>query len=147
MATEIGIIKTVIGIATAKAVDGLQRPLQTNDIVFQNETILTGEFGAVEIQLPDGSLVDLGRNSETVLDPAVLQVKASEQLAAEDEVEKLQQAILDGAHPPQDADPKASSTNNQGGNEGSTIIQVQHNAPEITPSSGFDTTGINFAFP
>ena len=148
MATEIGIIKTVIGIATAKAVDGSQRPLQTNDIVFQNETILTGEFGAVEIQLPDGSLVDLGRNSETVLDPAALQVKASEQLAAEDEVETLQQAILDGADPTQDADPTAAGTNDQGGNEGSTIIQVQHNAPETTPSSaGFDTTGINFAFP
>jgi len=90
MATEIGILKTITGIATAKAVDGIQLPLQTNDIVFQNETILTGEFGAVEIQLLDGSLVDLGRNSETVLDPAVLQVKASEQLAAENEVETLQ---------------------------------------------------------
>ncbi len=147
MATEIGIIKTVIGIATAKAVDGSQRPLQTNDIVFQNETILTGEFGAVEIQLPDGSLVDLGRNSETVLDPAVLQVKVSEQLAAEDDVDTLQEAILEGTDPTQNSEPTAAGSNEQGGNEGSTIIQVQHNAPETTPTSGFDTTGINFAFP
>jgi len=146
MATEIGIIKTVIGTTVAKAIDGSQRPLQAGDIVFQNETIVTGQFGAVEIQLPDGSLIDLGRSSETVLDPAILEVKAAEQSANADEIEEIQEAILAGEDPTQNADPTAAGPNEPGGNEGTTIVQVQHHAPETTPTSGFDTTGINFAF-
>jgi VCBS repeat-containing protein len=146
MATEIGIIKTVIGTAYAKTAEGSQRPLQAGDIVFQNDTILTGNFGAVEIELPDGSLVDLGRNSETVLDPAILDVKISEQFAAEDDVETIQQAILTGEDPTQNAEPTAAGNNGESGNEGTTIVQVQHLAPETTPTSGFDTKGINFAF-
>lgn len=147
MATEIGIIKTVIGTVVTKAADGSQRPLQAGDIIFQNETIITGDVGAIEIELSDGSLIDLGRNSETVLDPTLLQIKTSEQeLTTESEVESLQQAILNNADPTQDAAPTAAGTNinNLGGNEGTTLVQVQHLAPKTTPTSGFDTTGVGF---
>lgn len=145
MATEIGIIKTVIGTVIAQATDGSQRTLQARDVVFQNETILTGELGAVEIALSDGSLIDLGRNSETILDPDVLNLANTEQNAATNDVEVLQQAILDGNDPTQIFEPTAAGPNGDNRNEGATTIQVQHAAPETTPTSGFDTTGVNFA--
>ena len=69
---EIGTIKTLIGTVTAKTAEGVQRTLQTGDIIFQDDIIVTGEFGAVEIELTDGSLVDLGQNPEAVLDPDTL---------------------------------------------------------------------------
>jgi hypothetical protein len=145
MATEIGTIKTVIGTVFAQATDGSQRALQTSDIVFENETILTGELGAVEIALADGSLIDLGRNSKTILDPTIIDPTKTEQNVATNDVELLQQAIIDGNDPTQTAEPTAAGTNDDNRNEGTTIIQVQHASPAATPSSGFDTTGLSFA--
>lgn len=142
MATQIGTIKTLIGTVTAKTAEGAQRTLQTTDIVYQDDVIITGEFGAVEIELTDGSLIDLGQNSEAVLDPNTLYPENN----ADANGDAIQQAILDGADPTQNAEPTAAGPEVSSGNEGTNIVQVQHLAPETTPSSGFDTTGINFAF-
>lgn len=146
MATEIGIIKTLIGTVTAKSSTGILRTLKIDEVVFQNETISTGEFSAVEIELSDGSLIDLGRSSETTLNPSLVADITPESLSISEEVNAIQQTIASGDDPTQNTEPTAAGANGQDSNEGSTIIEVQHLAPETTPTSGFDTTGLNFAF-
>lgn len=141
MATQIGTIKTVVGTVTALMPDGQQRNLQQNDVVFQNELVQTSEFGAVEILLNDGSIVDLGRNSEISLDPSTMSPETPL-----DDITAIQQAILDGEDPTQSNDPTAAGPEIIESDEGTNIVQVQHLAPETTPTSGFDTTGIDFAF-
>jgi hypothetical protein len=86
------LFKTLIGTVTAKTAEGVQRILQTGDIVYQDDIIVTGEFGAVEIELTDDSLVDLGRNSEAVLDPDALYLEDN----ANTDVDAIQQATLGG---------------------------------------------------
>lgn len=142
MATQIGTINTLVGTVTTKTAEGTQRTLQAGDIVYQDDIIITGELGAVEVELTDGSIIDLGRNSEAALNPDSLYPEGNEN--ADGDI--IQQAILDGADPTQNAEPTAAGNNLAlGGNEGTSIVSVQHLAPEITPQSGFDTTGINVA--
>lgn len=146
-----GIIKTLIGTATATAIDGSQRTLQAGDRVFQDEVITTGPAGAVEVELVDGSIMTLGRSSQTLLtDEIFAQTGTPTSTATDNDVESLQQALLDGTDPTQVADATAAGAGAgagaETGNEGIDIVQVDHLAPEVTPENGFDTTGINIAF-
>ena len=149
MATEIGIIKTLIGTAVATAADGSQRTLQAGDRVFQDEIITTGAAGAVEVEFSDGSVMTLGRSSQAILDTDAFDPQAVVQAPSDagSDVEALQQALLDGADPSQIADATAAGAGTTGGsNEGTNIVQVVHEAPEVTPESGFDTTGVTNEF-
>ena len=149
MANEIGIIKTLIGTAVATAADGSQRTLQAGDRVFQDEVITTGAAGAVEVEFSDGSVMTLGRNSQAILDTDAFDPQAVAQAPsdADSDVAALQQALLDGADPSQIGDATAAGAGNTaGGNEGTNIVQVIHEAPEVTPEAGFDTTGITVEF-
>ncbi len=149
MATEMGIIKTLIGTATATAIDGSQRTLQAGDRVYQDEVITTGPTGAVEVEFDDGSIMTLGRSSQTLLTEEIFaQTGTPSSAATDNDVESLQQALLDGTDPTQVADATAAGAGAgaETGNEGIDIVQVDHLAPEVTPENGFDTTGINFAF-
>jgi len=59
----------------------------------------------------------------------------------------LQQALLEGADPSQITDATAAGAGTTGGgNEGIDIVQVIHETEEVTPESGFDTTGIAVEF-
>lgn len=148
MATEIGIIKGLMGTVTATAADGSQRILQVGDKLFANEIVSTGATGAVEIEFADGSIMDLGRNSQAMLDNEVFNPELAAQVseAVDSDVEALQQALVDGADPTQLGEATAAGAGTQAGNEGSSTVQVVYDAPEVTPTSGFDTTGINVAF-
>jgi len=149
MATEIGIIKTLIGTAVATAADGSQRNLQAGDRVFQDEIITTGAAGAVEVEFTDGSVMTLGRSSQTVLDTETFNpLDVAEAPAdAESEVDALQQALLEGADPTQIGEATAAGAGAGGsGNEGSDFVTVDYLAPSVIPESGFDTTGISFEF-
>ena len=150
MATQIGIITTLIGTATATAADGTIRNLKIGDQVFADEIISTGAGGAVEIEFADGSVMDLGRNSQAVLDseaydPSIIQDAAQ---SADSDIEALQQALLDGVDPTQIGEATAAGAGaGTEGNEGSEPVYVDYLAPEVTPDSGFDTTGIAVEFP
>jgi len=148
VATEIGIIKTLIGSAVATATDGSQRTLQAGDRVYQDEVISTGAAGAVEVEFADGSVMTLGRSSQAILDLDVYnpQDVAQAPEGVDSDVEALQQALLDGVDPSQVADATAAGAGTAGGNEGAEFVQVIHEAPEVTPESGFDTTGITVEF-
>ncbi len=71
MATEIGTITALVGSATATSTDGSIRNLQVGDKVYANDLVTTGSAGAVEIEFVDGSIMDMGRNSQAVLDTEI----------------------------------------------------------------------------
>jgi hypothetical protein len=101
VATEIGMIKTLIGGAVATASDGSQRTLQVGDRVFQDEVITTGAGGAVEIEFADGSVMTLGRNSQAVLDIDAFDPQAVAEAPADvdSDVDALQQALIRRCRP------------------------------------------------
>jgi len=149
VATEIGIIKTLIGTAVATAADGSQRTLQAGDRVYQDEVITTGAAGAVEVEFADDSVMTLGRSSQAILDVDAFDPQDVAQALeyASSDVEALQQALLDGADPSQIGDATAAGAGTTaGGNEGTDVVQVLYEAPEVTPESGFDTTGVTNEF-
>jgi T1SS-143 domain-containing protein len=144
MATEIGFIKGLIGSAIATAADGSQRTLQVGDKIFANELVNTGAAGAVEIEFTDGSIMDLGRNSQAVLDNEVFdpQQAMQAQTQVQDDVEALQQALVDGTDPTLVGEATAAGAGTQtDGNEGHTPVIVEFLAPIADVVSGFETTG------
>jgi Ca2+-binding RTX toxin-like protein len=151
MATDIGIIKTLIGTATATAPDGLQRTLKVGDRVSQDELISTGVLGAIEIEFNDGSIMTLGRNSQVMLNDETFNFAESQQAESlqtseNADVESIQQAILDGDDPTQTTPATAAGAGVESSNEGIDFVQVNYEKPEMIPEAGFDTTGISFAF-
>uniref|UniRef100_UPI003F69B9D0 retention module-containing protein n=1 Tax=Methylophaga sp. TaxID=2024840 RepID=UPI003F69B9D0 len=148
MATQIGIIKAVNGNVTATAADGSIRTLQAGDRVYANELISTGSAGAVEVEFADGSVMDLGRNSQALLDNAVFNpnstdVAETEDQAVPDDVAAIQQAILEGEDPTEAGEATAAGAGVQGGNEGHDAVFVNYLNPEVTPEAGFDTIGVS----
>lgn len=153
MATEAGIISALIGTATATAVDGTVRNLQVGDKVYPNEIITTGLAGAIEIEFPDGSVMDLGRNSQAVLDSETFEldvaVDETPSPAADvvDDIEAIQQALLAGEDPTQTADPTAAGPGAQPTSEGgSEAVVIDYLAPRVTPQAGFETIGPSIIF-
>ena len=147
MATQIGIVKTLTGEVTATAADGSIRTLQVGDRVYANELISTGQAGALEIEFSDGSIMDLGRNSQAMLDSAVFDPSSAVADASEedvpDDVAAIQQALLEGEDPTEVGEATAAGAGVQGGNEGHDAVFVDYLNPEVTPDAGFETIGVN----
>ncbi|MCX4193818.1 retention module-containing protein [Methylophaga sp. OBS1] len=148
MATQIGVIKAIVGTVTATAADGSIRTLQAGDRVYANEVISTGPSGAVEIEFADGSVMDLGRDSQAMLDTAVFDPEATDVAEAEgqevpDDVAAIQQAILEGEDPTEAGEATAAGAGVAGGNEGHDAVFVDYLNPEVTPDAGFETIGVN----
>ena len=149
MAIEIGIIKELIGTATAISAEGTQRNLQVGDRIFADDIIATGIAGAVEIEFDDGSVMDLGRSSQALLDNEVfnLETATPSQTDVEDDVAALQQALLDGTDPTQAGEATAAGADVVDGNEGNSSVTVEFEGDSVTPDAGFDTTGVSVEFP
>lgn len=150
MAIQIGIVKVLIGTVTATSADGSTRNLQVGDSVYADELVSTGTGGAVELEFADGSVMDLGRDSQALLDNAVFNPEALAETAAvaESDADAIQAAILAGADPTQVTEATAAGAGTQSeGNEGHQPVVIDYLAPRVTPDSGFDTTGISVAFP
>ncbi len=147
MATQIGVVKALIGEVTATAADGSIRTLQIGDMVYANELVSTGDGGAVEIEFADGSVMDLGRNSQAMLDSEVFDPSATaiaETASDEvpDDIAAIQQALLEGEDPTQVGEATAAGAGVEGGNEGHEPVFVDYLNPAITPDAGFDTIGV-----
>ena len=149
MATQIGVIKALIGEVKATAADGSTRTLQLGDMVYANELITTGPGGAVEIEFADGSIMDLGRSSQAMLDEAVFDPTATAVADASsedvpDDVAAIQQALLEGEDPTEIGEATAAGAGVTGtGNEGHEPVFVDYLNPEVTPDAGFDTIGVS----
>jgi hypothetical protein len=148
MATMIGTVKTLSGTVTAADTDGKSRNLQAGSNVHAEELITTGVVGVLVIEFSDGSTIDLGRNSQIVLDSDVYDPTAPDSVGvAEAEAASIQAEVLAGVDPTDIAEATAAGAGTAEGNEGADFVQVDYLAPEVTPTSGFDTTGISVAFP
>lgn len=129
MTTEIGIVTTLIGTAVATAADGTQRHLQVGDPIFPNEVITTGAASAVEIEFTNGSIMDLGRNSQALLDNDVFdrQIFSQNQETEQDDISMLQLGLLEGNDPTHIAEATASSLelDNEGNGSGIELIRIE----------------------
>lgn len=67
MAIQIGVVKVLIGDVTATSADGTGRLLQSGDNVFADDLISTLSHSAIEINFADGGVMDLGANSQVML--------------------------------------------------------------------------------
>jgi VCBS repeat-containing protein len=146
MATNIGIIKALIGTATATAVDGSHRDLHVGDRVYADDIISTGAASAIEIEFADGSLMDLGRNSQAFLDSTVFdpqQIVVAENIV---DIAELQDVLIDGADPTQNGDAPAAGAESEGSEGASSTVIVEHNSPIADVTSGFETRGVSGSF-
>ncbi len=140
MAIQVGIIKTLNGTATATSPDGSKRELQIGDRVYADEIIITGSAGAIEIEFADGNIMDLGRQSQILLNSETINLNEVEKLDVEDDVLALQQALLEGKDPTQIGEATATGILSEG-NEGVTAETIDYLAPEAPVTSGFETDG------
>jgi hypothetical protein len=132
MATQIGEIKIVFGSATVTSANGDRRVILDGDPVFSGDVITVDVLTEAKVQYNDGHSVDI-----------------TETFVADDnaDVAVLQAAIEAGADPSKIAEPTAAGQAEAESNEGVDFVEVLHLAPEVTPTSGFDTTGIAIEFP
>src|SRR5690606_16815493 len=113
------------------------------------EVISTGPSGAVEIEFADGSVMDLGRDSQALLDTAVFDPAATSSVAdtegevVPDDVAAIQQAILEGEDPTEAGEATAAGAGVEGSEGGHEAVFVNYLNPEVTPEAGFDTIGVN----
>lgn len=144
MATEIGTIKTLIGSATAISADGSQHKLHTGEPVFTGDIITTAANSAVEIEFSDGSLMDLGRSSQAMLDNEAFDPQQVTEITteAQNEVAVLHQSLLDGTDPSQIAEATSASTVLEEGEEGHSPVIVDYLAPQTHVTSGFSTGSV-----
>ncbi len=70
----VGTIKVVVGDVKIVGVDGVARQAMVGDKVFAKETIQTNANAIVQVQLENGRMLDLGRDSKIALDDDVLNV-------------------------------------------------------------------------
>ncbi|WP_373018656.1 retention module-containing protein, partial [Thiomicrorhabdus sp.] len=147
MSIQAGKVAAVSG--TVQAVNpetGGVRLLLLGDEVFANEIINTSLDGQVTIDLNNGEILTLGRDSEMALDEDVLGASSSIQAAGGEEadVAALQQAILEGnvdlenLEEPAAGDIGGTSSANAGGEN---LVERLGSVGAVT--SGFDTAGIS----
>ena len=147
-----GIVKLLIGEVKAVAVDGTERLLHVGEKVLLNEQIITGDAGSIAIDFTDGTRMDLGRGSSTMLTTDLLGTTAAtvqSVSSAEGEVEAIQQALAAD----QTFDPSKLAAPAAGGvqetqsleDNGQSIVEVDYLNPAMTPVNGFETTDIDNA--
>jgi hypothetical protein len=145
MASEIGIVTTLIGEVSVIDITGTSRVLQSGDKVFQNDLISTGTNAAVEISLEDGNVIDIARNSQVLLDENVNSELTDS--SNTDDIELIQQALLDGNDPTEAGEATAAGSGAVASDSGSSFVFVARSDEEVIPTSGFDTSGIATALP
>ncbi len=154
MNTAAGNVIFLTGVVKAVSADGEERILHYGDRVYVGDQILTDQAGNIIIELENGKELDLGRNSQTVLDEEIINLdfEISQQDIAEvkQEVQATQEALLADQNFDPTADqeaPAAGAVEGAGDDDGFTIIQIDYAEPRATPFSGFETTGISFTLP
>ena len=142
----------IYGSVQAQSPDGATRILQPNSPVFANDRIITGDDGMISIVFGDSgnTQLDLGRMSDVLIDEDVFQGDIPADINdATAQVEKIQQALLNGLDPTQDleapaAGPAAAAVVGAGG--GHVYTKFELTGEEVTPVSGAETTGIERTF-
>lgn len=84
MALQVGVINIIHGEVSAIRADGTSHTLQAGDSVYFQDCISTGSHAAIEISFADGSLMDLGRDSQVMLSSEFFYPKATNVEATDD---------------------------------------------------------------
>ena len=131
MNSMVAIIKSVIGQVFAVSADGVKRQVFEGDRLFQGEQLLTGEFGAVTLQMPDGQNIELGNNQQWPLP-----TDNSEQQDADTSRDDLLQAIAAGIDlteslPDTAAGPAATGVSGNGGGHNFVVLETTNQLVQL----------------
>jgi len=97
MATKnIGSISALNGSAQVRSVDGIIRVVNIGDVINEGDVLTTGLNTSVEIVFNNGEHLNIGSNTEILLDETVFDSITSKSDEAVDQVTELQQLIIDG---------------------------------------------------
>ncbi|MCP1514025.1 retention module-containing protein [Pseudomonas rhodesiae] len=148
--SSVAVVKSIVGQVFAVSPEGIRRLLVEGDRLFAGELVDTGPAGAVSLELTDGRVIDLGRDTQwsanapdstTDLSAATAQAAPS--------VAELQQAIAAGADPTQDLEATAAGPTAAGADGavggGHSFVVLEATAGVVDPTIGYPTNGLNAA--
>ncbi|UVM16588.1 type I secretion C-terminal target domain-containing protein [Pseudomonas sp. B21-023] len=149
MSTVVAIVKSIVGQVIAVSPEGIRRVLIEGDRLLAGEQVDTGTGGAVTLELADGRLLDLGRDTQWSADAPDSSIDLSQATAqAAPSVEELQQAIAAGVDPTTELEATAAGPAAAGGGSvggGHSFVLLQETAGVVDPTIGFPTGPIGFA--
>ncbi|MBC6625359.1 retention module-containing protein [Pseudomonas sp.] len=143
MSSVVAIVKSIVGQVFVISPEGARRVLVEGDRLFAGDQIDTGMSGAVSLELADGRILDLGRDTQwsaDLPDSSLDLAAASEQAAPS--VAELQQAIAAGADPTTDLEATAAGANAAGNGAaggGHSFVVLDATAGRVDPTIGFPT--------
>src|SRR3990167_1940201 len=97
MSSIIAIVKSIVGQVFALSPEGVRRLLIDGDRLFAVDQVTTGQECMLSLELSDGRILDLGRDSQWTASDDAPQVAATP--SAELSASELQQAISLGLDP------------------------------------------------
>src|SRR5262245_17843088 len=150
----VGTIKVIVGDVKVVGIDGVARQVQVGDKVFAKEIIQTTANAVVQVQLENGRMLDLGRDSQIALDDDILTAGSGGAPAAAPatgDIAALQAQIAAGADPSKVAEATAAggapgAGGTADGSGGSPVVVDQANSLGLG-TSGFNTGPAGIAFP
>ncbi|QUN67953.1 retention module-containing protein [Pseudomonas sp. JS425] len=150
MSSVVAIVKSIVGQVIAVSPEGIRRVLIEGDRLLVGEEVLTGPGGAITLELADGRLLDLGRDSQWSADAPDSSTDLSQATAqAAPSVEELQQAIAAGVDPTTELEATAAGPSSSGGGGalggGHSFVMLEETAGRVDPTVGFPTEGLGFA--
>ena len=151
MSSVVAIVKSIVGQVIAISPEGIKRVLIEGDHLLAGERIETGASGAVSLQLADGRVLDVGRDSQWSAANPQVSTQVGEQVATTHapSAEELQQAIANGVDPTKAFEaPAAGNTAptevGPGGEAGGghSFVVLDATAARVDPTIGFNTAGL-----
>ncbi|WP_130909382.1 retention module-containing protein, partial [Pseudomonas mucidolens] len=145
MSSVVATVKSIVGQVFVISPEGTRRVLVEGDRLFVGDQIDTGLSGAVSLELADGRILDLGRDTQWSADaPDSSADLAAATAQAAPSVAELQQAIAAGADPTTEleataAGATAAGTGAAGG--GHSFVMLDATAGSVAPVIGFPTAG------
>ncbi|WP_460122705.1 LapA family giant adhesin [Pseudomonas sp. H3_G09] len=150
MSSVVAVVKSIVGQVFVVSPEGVRRVLVEGDRLYVGDQIDTGLSGAVSLELADGRMLDLGRDTQWSASSPESSTDLAEATAqAAPSVEELQQAIAAGVDPTTAlestaAGPTAAGTGGAAGG-GHSFVMLDATAGRVDPTIGFPTAGINSA--
>ncbi|WP_322978515.1 retention module-containing protein [Pseudomonas sp. C11] len=150
MSSVIATVKSIVGQVFAISAEGARRVLVEGDRLFSGDQVLTSANGAVTLELADGRMLDLGRESqwsEGDSRAAAQNAETAQQVESPgDDVAQLQQAIEAGLDPTQAFEATAAGPAAAGGSNaasgGHSFVVLDATAEVLQASIGFETSGL-----
>lgn len=136
----LGVIKAVIGQVYVIEADGSQRLVVAGDRIYSGEEMATGSSGVINVSLPNGQTIDIGRKSHW----GEHGLQTADHHEATQDIATMQQAIADGAVLTQTLGAMAAGEPAPVRLEGSdhTLVQLGLNGQFIDPAASFGTCGL-----